>query len=240
MYQNYIFDLYGTLVDTHTNENKSYLHQKLAAMYASYGAFYTPKEWKSEYQRLCREKKAARENPHFEIELTEVFAELFTNKGIQVSKDTVLAVANMFRVVSRDYLKLYDFVLPFFGHLKKKGKGIYLLSNAQTCFTVPEIKALKLYDLFDGIVISSEVGVCKPDTRIMDELITKYHLDKSRCIMIGNDRTSDIRIAIDSGLDSLYMHSNISPQITEEYEQTKATYEVLDGDFSRIEQLILL
>lgn len=30
MYQNYIFDLYGTLVDIHTNENKHYLWEKMA------------------------------------------------------------------------------------------------------------------------------------------------------------------------------------------------------------------
>ena len=28
MYQNYIFDLYGTLVDIHTNEKKAYLWEK--------------------------------------------------------------------------------------------------------------------------------------------------------------------------------------------------------------------
>lgn len=28
MYQNYIFDLYGTLVDIHTNEKKAYLWKK--------------------------------------------------------------------------------------------------------------------------------------------------------------------------------------------------------------------
>lgn len=238
MYQNYIFDLYGTLVDTHTDEDNDFLHQKLASMYASYGAPYSPEEWIAQYRKLCEKKKAENSNPHHEIQLLEVFEELFTQKGVSVSNDTLLAIANMFRVLSRDYLKLYDFVLPFFKRLKEKGKGIYLLSNAQTCFTVPEMKALHLYDWFDGIIISSEVGVCKPDTQIMTALLEKYGLEKKDCIMIGNDRTSDIRIAIDSGMDSLYMHSNISPQITPQYEQIKATYEVTDGDFSRIASLI--
>ena len=30
MYQNYIFDLYGTLVDIHTNEKKAYLWKKMS------------------------------------------------------------------------------------------------------------------------------------------------------------------------------------------------------------------
>ena len=96
-----------------------------------------------------------------------------------------------------------------------------------------------LYDVFDGIIISSDVGICKPDTGIMDALLQKYNIDKSKSIMIGNDRTSDIQVAISSGMDSLYMHSNISPQITEDYNQIKATYEVLDEDFSKIDKLLI-
>ena len=239
MYQNYNFDFYGTLVDIHTNESKPYLYKKIAGLYASYGAIYTPAEWKKQYIKSCKTRKAANPNPHFELELLEVFEELFTLKGITVSQDTLLAVANTFRVLSRDYMKLYDFVIPFFHHLKETGKNIYLLSNAQACFTVPEIKALGLYDVFDGIIISSDVGICKPDTGIMDALLQKYNIDKSKSIMIGNDRTSDIQVAISSGMDSLYMHSNISPQITEEYNQIKATYEVLDEDFSKIDKLLI-
>lgn len=29
MYKNYIFDLYGTLLDIHTNESKKYLWEKM-------------------------------------------------------------------------------------------------------------------------------------------------------------------------------------------------------------------
>jgi len=238
MYQNYIFDLYGTLVDIRTNENKAYLYEKIVAMYASYGAIYSPGEWKSRYRQLCNEKKKQSRNPNYEICLPQVFEALFTEKGAAVSADTLQAVCQMFRVISRDYVRLYDYVLPFFTHLKERDKKIYLLSNAQTCFTLPELKQLGLYTLFDGIVISSEAGICKPDTGIMDALLTKYHLDKSSSIMIGNDRTSDILVAINSGMDSLYMHSNISPASTPEYNKIKATHEVLDGDFSRIESMI--
>ena len=33
MYQNYIFDLYGTLVDIHTNEKKAYLWKKMSLFF---------------------------------------------------------------------------------------------------------------------------------------------------------------------------------------------------------------
>ncbi|MFR8428478.1 MAG: hypothetical protein ACLVCH_13905 [Roseburia inulinivorans] len=48
-YENYIFDLYGTLVDIHTDEEKTELWEKLAQFYGYYGAVYTAEELKNAY-----------------------------------------------------------------------------------------------------------------------------------------------------------------------------------------------
>ena len=47
--------------------------------------------------------------------------------------DLTLAVhaGQFFRILSTDYIKLYDGVKDLLEALKKKGKKIYLLSNAQ-------------------------------------------------------------------------------------------------------------
>ena len=240
MYQNYIFDLYGTLVDIHTNEEKAYLYEKMAGIYSAMGAAYTKKEWKEAYKQGCKKKKEAGRAPYYEIEIREVFEELFLKKGIQPEKGQIEVICHTFRVLSRSYLRLYEGVEEFFALCRKREKRIYLLSNAQTAFTLGELKELDLYHKFDGIVISSEVKVCKPDKRIMEELLEKYHLKKEESIMIGNDRTSDILVAKNSGMDSLYIHSNISPEsYTLEEENIRAEYEILDGDFKKVKGLIL-
>lgn len=41
-YKNYIFDLYGTLVDIHTEEGIPKLWEKLSFFYGFYGAIYQP------------------------------------------------------------------------------------------------------------------------------------------------------------------------------------------------------
>lgn len=240
MYQNYIFDLYGTLVDIHTNEEKPYLYEKMAGIYSSMGAAYTKKEWKEAYKQGCRQKKEAGKEPYYEIEIREVFEELFLKKGVHPEKGQIEVICQIFRVLSRSYLKLYKGVEEFFALCKEKGKKLYLLSNAQTAFTIGELKELGLYDEFDGIVISSEVKVCKPDIKIMEELLEKYHLKKEESIMIGNDRRSDVLAAKSSGMDSLYIHSNISPEsYTPEEEEIQADYEILDGDFKKVAKLII-
>ena len=69
---------------------------------------------------------------------------------------------------------------------------------------------------FDDIFISSACGVKKPDSRFFQLLIDKYNLDITKSIMIGNDSISDIAGAKSVGLDTFYIHSNISPKLLEE------------------------
>ena len=230
-YQNYIFDLYGTLVDIHTNENKPYLWKKLSEFYATFGAIYSPKDLKKEYTVLCKKMGKNMNSPHGEFILEEVFRQLLEEKGVHVSEDVIFSIAQFFRVLSRDKLALYVGVKELLEELKAKRKKIYLLSNAQEVFTIPEMKVLGLMPYFDGIYISSVIGTKKPDTRFMDALVQKEKLEKQESIMIGNDQTTDIQIAKDFGIDSLYIHSNLSPEYCKD---KKATYEILDGDVSRI------
>lgn len=240
MYDNYIFDLYGTLADIHTNEDSSYLWKKMTEIYASYGAYYDKGDLKKVFRSRCRELEESMENQYFEPNVTEVFQWCFSKKGVSVSFENARNIAIFFRVLSRKYIKCYDGAIELLEQLKKSGKKIYLLSNAQSDFTRPEITLLGLEKYFDGIFISSEVGVKKPGKEFYQKLITTYGLDPARSIMIGNDIKADILGAKAVGLHTLYIHSNISP--AEDVEQMEknfgATYIIWDGDFCKIAPLI--
>ena len=54
MYNNYIFDLYGTLIDINTDEWNDDLWKKIAIFYAYKGAHYTYDELNEEYDRLVQ------------------------------------------------------------------------------------------------------------------------------------------------------------------------------------------
>ncbi len=236
MYKNYIFDLYGTLADTHTNEGKAYLWNKLSAYFSSLGALYTPKELKKAYFDYVHEEEAKQTEEHAEIQLDFVFTKLLTDKGVIPNQQMLESIGNIMRILSRDYIKLYDGVMDFLLSLKEKGKGIYLLSNAQRLFTESELKVLGIYDLFDGIFISSDKGVKKPSPKFMEMLLKEYNLDRNESIMIGNDCSSDVAVANACNMDSLFIHANISPPLPSEI---PASYAILDGDFRKVAPLIL-
>ncbi len=168
-YKNYIFDLYGTLVDINTDEWSAQLWKKMAILYGYYGAAYTFKELGKAYGELVeQEKKAVRQrHPAYtviDIKIEKVFRALFTRKGVKPKKATVPEVCEVFRCFSTKYIKLYDGVTELLDTIKTNGGCIYLLSNAQRTFTENELNMLGLTPYFDGICISSDEECSKPDS----------------------------------------------------------------------------
>lgn len=237
MYQNYIFDLYGTLVDIHTNEKKPYLWQKMSDLFAAFSAPYaSPSECKAAYFATIQQLEKAAGRPNSEIRIENVFSLMLTKKGAVVKDEYIFTIANMFRILSRDTLRLYPGVMDFLSALKQSGRQIFLLSNAQRIFTEPEMRLLHLLPYFDGIFYSSDYGVKKPSPDFLEKLLQTFHLDRKKSIMIGNDVSCDVGIANACQMDSLYIHSNISPALCG---TIPASFTVMDGDFTKLTPLLL-
>lgn len=245
MYDNYIFDLYGTLADIRTNENKVYLWQKLSEFYTALGAAYNPRQLRREFRRLEREsteklqreaEPAGKEAFLAEPDLTAVFGELFAEKGIPCDRQTARLAAVFFRTLSRQYLQVYDGVKETLAQLRSRGKGVYLLSNAQSDFTRPELELLGLTEAFEGILISSEEGCKKPSPAFFRRILERYHLDPAGCLMVGNDEDSDIGGAAGVGMDSLYLHTATSSPFKGRFQPT---YCVPDGDWRKVKHILL-
>ncbi len=213
-YTDLIFDLYGTLVDIHTEEGLQ-TWERTAIFYGFHGAHYTGQELKNafEVQMKARHVQAGESYEVFpDVPCEVTFAQLFQDKGIiDHANELGFQAAQVFRMISMEYIKLYDGVTDALALFREKGYRLWLLSNAQRVFTAYELRHLGLDTVFDGIYISSDHGCRKPDIRFFRSLTEQYNLDISRCLMIGNDRRTDIAGATNAGLDTLYMHTNITP-----------------------------
>lgn len=91
--------------------------------------------------------------------------------------------------------------------LKKHGHRVFLLSNAQSCFTNDELIALGLFDRFDGILLSSDAGLKKPYRGLFELLFTRYAIDRNNAVMVGNDAIADVGGAHAAGIQSRYYHT---------------------------------
>lgn len=213
-YTDLIFDLYGTLVDIHTDEN-DLVWEKTALYFGFYGAHYTAEGLKSAFEKAMR-KREAKAGQSYEcfpdIPFEEVMAALFHAKGVRKgAKQLGVNAAQVFRIASIEYLRLYPGALDALALLREKGYRLWLLSNAQRVFTEYEMRCLGLFSQLDGVYISSDWRCRKPDARFFRALLAERGLDPARCLMIGNDRHTDIAGARGVGLDTLYMHTNLTP-----------------------------
>lgn len=213
-YTDLIFDLYGTLVDIRTEETDT-VWEKTAIYFGFYGARYTGPELKADFLAAMKARQvAAGQNyecfPDIPFEL--VMAQLFRAKDVEENADALgFQAAQLFRIASMEYIRLYPYAKEALEILRQKGYRLWLLSNAQRAFTAYELRHLGLGDQFDGIYISSDYGCRKPDSRFLGALMQEQGLIAENCLMIGNDRDTDIAGAKVKGLDTLYMHTNITP-----------------------------
>lgn len=248
-YTDLIFDLYGTLVDIHTEEN-DLVWEKTAFYFGFYGARYTGPELKAAFG-AAMEQREARAGQSYEcfpdIPFEEVMAELFREKGVAENADALgVNAAQLFRISSLEYIRLYPGALEALARLRKAGYRLWLLSNAQAVFTAHELRLLGLGNQLDGIYLSSDYQCRKPDLRFYRALIEERGLDISKCLMIGNDRQTDIAGAKAAGMATLYMHTELTPRDQAAADAKKAIgvtdgreYEFEGDDWGELVELIL-
>lgn len=216
MYKNYIFDFYGTLVDIHTEEEHSSLWRQMAELYSVYGAEYTPAQLRQAYLDACQQaEKVLKEETGYEypeIDLQKVFVTLLeTAPGYHPTKKILdveawsYDIANTFRVLSRKRFHTYPHTIETLKKLKEAGCHVCILSNAQKCFTMPEMEQSGVLPYIDSVYLSSEYQMRKPQKEFLAELIEKEHLLKNESIMIGNDCFSDVAIAVKNQMHSIYL-----------------------------------
>ena len=209
-FDNYIFDLYGTLIDIHTDEYRDETWEKWIAFLDDSGIkhpalarfrddfFHTDKE-----HRL---RPSVYEYP--EIDILKVYDELFTLYGNRkFSEAELFELSYRFRAASRDYCRLFEGVPAFLKKLRALGKKVYILSNAQRSYTLYEITHFKLDELVDDFLISSDYGCMKPDKAFFNALVQKHSLDRSRSVMLGDSYENDYRGAINAGLNAIWLSS---------------------------------
>lgn len=213
-YTDLIFDLYGTLVDIHTDEDDT-VWAKTAIYFGFYGAHYTAQELRDTFCEAMAEREAQAGQSYEcfpDIPFESVMAQLFREKGVQENADALgVSAAQLFRILSMEYIRLYPGVIESLAALREQGCRLWLLSNAQQIFTAYELRHLGLGEQFDGIYLSSDYGCRKPDARFFRALLEEHRLEPSACLMIGNDRSTDIAGAAAVGLATLYMHTALTP-----------------------------
>jgi putative hydrolase of the HAD superfamily len=85
--------------------------------------------------------------------------------------------------------KINEDVVELAKQLKDKGYNIYVLSNMANA-TYNFFKGHAFFKLCNGIIISAQEHIKKPDERIFNILLDRYNLKVEECLFIDDDDTN--------------------------------------------------
>ncbi len=213
IFDNYIFDLYGTLIDIRTDEHADETWVKWGEWLDRHKIKHPGiKEMHDEFfERDLKARADAKTEGKYdvpEIDVIPIYKEMLIEYGNDESRLTPAFLDDAgyaFRSASRDYMRLFDGVEEFLKGIRKAGKHAYILSNAQRSYTWPEICHFGLQDMVEDVLISSDLKCMKPDITFFNAMIDKHSLDRSRTVMIGDSYENDYEGGLNAGINAIWL-----------------------------------
>ena len=197
--QGVFFDLFGTLL-VYTNSRKAW-EDWLSVLYNNFMEFGYSKT-KESFAISCNGIMNKPEPNYSHLNLT-IFEQriygLSLEIGIELNENEIRRISQEAVNAWQKYVPLDPDTIPVLNTLKKT-KTLALISNFDH---PPHIYSIlsnhKLNHFFDSIIISSEVGVKKPDPSIFSFALKETNLKPNDACYIG-DTTDDVTAAIKAKL----------------------------------------
>ncbi|NLA38758.1 MAG: HAD family hydrolase [Methanomicrobiales archaeon] len=200
-----LFDCYGTLIDILTDERDIITYRCLSRWLLYQGVRISPESLRDSYLQGVREALDLTGERYPEVQVEEVFAGICAEHSIREADFDRLGIeaARAFRATSLRRLGVIRRsrrLLDLFG-----AKKLGVVSNGQRVFSEQEMRALELYDRFEFVIFSSDLGYKKPDPRIYAAALRQMDLGAPEVLFIGDTRENDLLGPRRLGMQALHV-----------------------------------
>ena len=134
----------------------------------------------------------------------------------QVTEDSLDKSMKAFNInpsMKDELLNLYKVLSPFkevpevLETLKEKKFKLAILSNGTPDLLKELVKSNKLDNIFDDLFSIEQVGIYKPDSKVYDMPIQKYHIEKNEVAFLSAN-TWDVSGGGNYGFNSIWVNRN--------------------------------
>lgn len=157
--------------------------------------------YRNENHRLWREYELGLVKRHeiFDNRLIPLFKHLnLDTDPVKASYDFLTYLSKGAYLIGNTYQKLEE--------LSKKYK-LYIITNGEPKVQYPRLNKVDILKFFDGIFISEEIGFSKPNKEFFEYIEKQIPgFKKEEAIVIGDSLTSDIKGAINYGIDACWVN----------------------------------
>ncbi len=146
-------------------------------------------------------------------------------KSLLGEEDPMLVALGMvtYHNVKFSLLRPFPKTIDTLIYLKSQGYKLGVISNGITIKQWEKLVRLNIYQFFDEVITSEEVGYSKPRKEIYEVALKRMKADPEKSVMIGNKFLEDALGAVESGLSAILVNSHIK-----EHEREKIKRENLD------------
>lgn len=209
-----IFDINGTLIDIQTDEGNEEVYRGISHFLTYQGIEAHRWEMRDEYYQLMDEQRKASLEAFPEFDAVELWREYLrrrpeASKALHPEKLKWMPqfLAEMYRGISRYRLQLYPEVKNVLDELSQRYK-LAALSDAQSAWALPEMRAVGIEGYFQPILVSGNLGYRKPDSRIFQAALDGLDVQAENVLFVGNDMYRDIYGANQAGMKTVFFSSN--------------------------------
>uniref|UniRef100_A0A7C2PEW0 HAD family hydrolase n=1 Tax=candidate division WOR-3 bacterium TaxID=2052148 RepID=A0A7C2PEW0_UNCW3 len=199
-----IFDFGGTIV---TDESDDVLHMRFYKEFIN--RFNIPAQPEEMFQFLKAEIKEVLKTAHEKWEnlsmaYTKALEQFLKSKNIEVTSDHLKTFRELYLKYHEKFTEPFPDAVETLFKLKSLGFRLAIISNIDNEIIEPVLKKLGIYDIFEVIVTSEELGFGKPNIKIFEETLKRLGISSKDAIFIGDSYTNDVEGAKKAGMDAIH------------------------------------
>ncbi len=224
-----LFDVNGTLIDIETNEGLEEIYRAIGHFLLYQGISLHRWEVRDLYFQIMQRQRAKSTEEFVEWDAVEVWREFLRTASTATTlylspekqEQLPLFLAELHRGIARKRLRPYPQVLETLEQLRPHYR-LGVVSDAQSAYAIPELRAVGLLNYFDPIIISGDYGYRKPDARLFQKALTALKIQPEQAIFVGNDLYHDISGAQQIGMKAILVS----------YNQSNTVYQTVVPDYT--------
>jgi putative hydrolase of the HAD superfamily len=210
-----VFDINGTLIDIETDERMEEIYRAIGHFLIYQGIALHRWEVRDLYFQIMKEQFESSRETFPEFDVVAVWREVLRRNASDYTRSLPpgklqqlpLFLAELQRGISRKRLSLFPQAQEVLAQLKQR-HSLAAVSDAQSAYAIPELRAVGLHEYFDPIIISGDYGFRKPDARLFQEALDRLQVRSDQAIFIGNDRYRDVFGARQVGMKTILFSRN--------------------------------
>jgi putative hydrolase of the HAD superfamily len=230
-----LFDVNGTLIDIETDEWMEEAYRAIAHFLAYQGIALRRGEVRDLYFQIMKEQFAASAEIFPEFDAVAVWREVLRRHatdytrslGAEKLQQMPLFLAELQRGITRKRLVAFPQAQEILAQVRTHHR-LAVVSDAQSAYGLPELRAAGLADYFASIIISGDYGYRKPDRRLFQAALTELQVRPEEAIFVGNDRFRDVGGARQVGMKTILFCPQGNPGGSPETEPDYILYQYAD------------